>query len=364
MKINGKEYTRREITQRAGNIQQLGGTIHYEFSSGRAKGVSAIEFHTGSGFRFTVIPDRGLDIAFASYKGTNLVYITPNSIVHPAFYEPEGFGWLRTFFGGLSTTCGLTYFGEPGRENGEELGLHGRYSTIPADNVCDLSSWEGDEYILEVRGTVEECVLFGDRLRLSRSISTRIGERSLCIRDRVENYGHKTSPFTILYHVNAGFPLLDRTSELILTSVSVEPYTEVARTGMKDLHRFSDPVHGFEGQDFLHSMACDDDGYALAGLINKELGMGLGLYLRFNTSSLPYLSEWKMLGEGDYVLGIEPVNTKILNRADLRKKGRLPFIEPGEVKEMEVEIGVLEGGKQIDEFKSRVNAIIKKHRDN
>jgi hypothetical protein len=359
MKLNRKEYTKGEITKRIGNIQQLGGTIHYEFSSGRAKGVSVIEFHTGSGFRFTVIPDRGLDIAFASFRGTNLVYITPNGIVNPAFYEPEGYGWLRTFFGGLLTTCGLTYFGHPGRDNDEELGLHGRYSTIPADGVCDLSRWEGDEYILEVKGTVEECVLFGDKIRLTRSISTRIGEKSLLIKDRVENYGYKTSPLTILYHVNAGFPLLDNSSKLVLTSTKVEPYTDVARAGLGELLRFSEPIHGFEGQDFLHSMAGDDDGYALAGLINRELGDGLGLYLRFHTSTLPFLNEWKMLGEGDYVLGIEPVNTKILSRGELRKEGRLPFIEPGEVKEMEVEIGVLDGNTEIEEFTGKVNRIVK-----
>lgn len=357
MNINGKKYTRDDIIKRVGNIHQLGGTVHYEFSYGRAKGVRAIEFNAGSGFIFTVIPDRGLDIAFAGYRGTNLVYITPNGIVNPAFYEPEGNGWLRTFFGGLLTTCGLTYFGHPGRDNGEELGLHGRYSTIPAEGVCDLSRWEGDEYILEVRGTVEECVLFGDKIKLTRSISTRIGGKNFLIKDRVENYGYKTSPFTILYHVNAGFPLLDKSSELILTSTRVEPYTEVARSGLKELLRFSEPVHGFEGQDFLHSMACDKDGYALAGLINRELENGLGLYLKFNTSTLPFLNEWKMLGEVDYVLGIEPVNTKILNRAELRKEGRLPFIEPGEVKEMEVEIGVLDGNSEIDDFTSKVNRI-------
>ena len=63
MKIDGKEYSRKEVERRVGTINQLGGTTQYQFSEGRAKGVSGVEFNTGTGFSFTVMPDRGLDIA-------------------------------------------------------------------------------------------------------------------------------------------------------------------------------------------------------------------------------------------------------------------------------------------------------------
>ena len=123
---------------------------------GRGRGISAIDFDTGGGLRFTVLPDRGMDIAGCSYNGTNLVYLTPNGEVHPAYYEPQGLGWLHTFFGGLLTTCGLTYLGAPGRDGNEDLGLHGRYATTPARQVCDLSGWHGDQYVLEATGVMEE----------------------------------------------------------------------------------------------------------------------------------------------------------------------------------------------------------------
>ncbi|HEB31404.1 MAG TPA: DUF4432 family protein [Spirochaetes bacterium] len=357
MKIDGKEYSRKEIERRIGNINQLGGTLHYQFSEGRAKGVSGVEFNTGTGFSFTVIPDRGLDIAQCTYRGMNLVYHTPNGVVSPKFYEPGGFGWLRTFFAGLLATCGLTYFGPPGRDGDEDLGLHGRYSTIPADKVCDLSRWDGDDYILEITGVVEECVLFGDKLRLTRTISTGIGKKYLRIRDTVQNFGFKTSPFTILYHINAGFPLLDDGSELMLTSIENVPYDEVSTSALEDSARFTPPIPGFGEQNYLHTMAGDEKGFASAALINRNLLDGLGLYIRFHTGNLVYLSEWKMMGEGDYVLGLEPCNTKIDNRASLRKDNRLPVIEPGEIKEMEVEIGVLDGQEEIDKFSHRVKEI-------
>jgi hypothetical protein len=358
MRIGDREYTRDEIEKRIGNLNQLGGTFPHEFSEGPAKGVSAVEFTTGSGLNFTVLPDRGLDIPFCRYRGVNLVYMTPNGVVNPAFYEPEGLGWLRTFFGGLLTTCGLTYFGAPGRDGDEELGLHGRYSTAPARDVRVQSRWEGDEYLFEISGLVEEATLFGDKLRLTRTVSTRIGDKSLRIHDVVHNFGFRSSPFTILYHINPGFPLLDEHCELHLTSTKTEPYDDVSEGGFKEWNRFSSPMPNYSEQNFLHTMKADEDHHALAALINRSLGEGLGLYIRFRVDSLPFLSEWKMMGEGDYVVGLEPCNTKIDNRAWLRENGMLPEIRPGETREMELEIGVLDGLDEIDTFQNRVREVL------
>jgi hypothetical protein len=357
MRIGGREYTRQHVQRRVGNLAQLGGTRHVELAEGRSRGLRAVELDTGSGLRFTVLPDRGLDIADCSYKGLNLVYLTPGAPAHPAFYDPAGFEWLRTFFGGLLTTCGLSYFGNPGRDGEEELGLHGRYSAIPACRVCDLSRWEAEEYLLEIAGTVEEASLFGEKLRLQRRITSRLGSKSLLIRDTVHNYGPARSPFTILYHLNAGFPLLDEGAELVASSAAVEPCDEHSRAHLAEASRVQAPQPEFANQDFLYTMAADEEGYAWAALVNRELAGGLGLYLRFHTAALPYLNQWKMLSEVDYVMGIEPVNTIILNRAQLRRGQRLPWLEAGESRSLEVEIGVLEGAEEIDVFGRRVAAI-------
>ena len=132
MRIGRQVYTREDVLRRVGNQSQLGGTRHYALAQGRAKNVAAIDVDTGAGLHFTILPDRTMDISAATYKGTNLVYRTPNGEVHPSFYEPAGGGWLRTFFGGLVTTCGLTYLGGPGKDGDEDLGAHGRASTTPA----------------------------------------------------------------------------------------------------------------------------------------------------------------------------------------------------------------------------------------
>jgi hypothetical protein len=356
-RIGNREVGRADIERRVGDLRQLGGIRHCELIEGRARGVRAALFDTGSGLSFTVLPDRGLDIADCSYKGIGLVYHAPGGIAHPSFLDPAGNEWLRVFFGGLLTTCGLTYFGEPGRDGAEELGLHGRYTGLPARQVCDLSRWEGDDRVLEMTGTIEESVLFGDKITLTRSISTHLGSRSLRIRDTARNRGSRSSPFTILYHVNAGFPLLDEGSELLIASRAVEPYDKAAARVIADVRSFAAPDSGAVGLDYLHTMATDSGGFARAALVHKGLAGGLGLSLRFAAATLPYLNEWKMLNEVDYVVGIEPVNTKIVNRSVLRAEGRLPMIEPGEAREMDIEISILEGASEIAAFEREIRRL-------
>ena len=355
--VGGRSYGRQELLTLVGNLSQLGGTRHYNLAAGRAKGTAAVDFDTGSGLYFTVLPDRGLDISAATYKGINLVYRTPNGEVHPAFYHPHGSEWLRTFFGGLLTTCGLTYFGAPGYDGDETLGLHGRYSATPAVQVRDISCWCEDDYRLELRGAVEECSLFGDRIRLTRTISADLGGRCLQIHDVAENFGFRNSPLTILYHINCGFPLLDAGSELVLSSIECDPYDEVSRVEQDHFDRFTAPVPGFQEQNFLHRMAVDGEGYAYAAILNRKLLGGLGLYIKFLSASLPYLSEWKMLGEGEYVVGLEPCNVRCANRAVLRQRGILPSLSPGETREMRLEIGILEGIEEIKAFVKRTRGI-------
>lgn len=347
MNLGGQEYGRRDIERRVGNLSQLGRTVHFEHTSGAAKGTRGVAFHTGSGFDFTVVPDRGMDISSCAYRGTNLVYHTPNGVVHPAFYREQGNEWLRTFFAGLLTTCGLTYFGPPGKDGEVELGLHGRYSAIPATTVSDTSGWVDDDYVLEVRGIVEECVLFGPKIRLTRTISANVGARRLRLHDVVENFGFEPSPLTILYHVNAGFPLLDDGAEIRVPHESVEPEDAESQRGMADRCAVTAPVPGFREHNFLYRVAADAHGRGVAAVVNSRLEDGLGLYVSFDATSLPYLNVWKMMGEGEYVVGIEPCNTRLVNRGELRERGELPLLQPGHRQEMRLEMGVLVGGDEL-----------------
>jgi hypothetical protein len=58
--------------------------------------------------------------------------------------------------------------------------------------------------------------------------------------------------------------------------------------------------------------------------------------MEYDTAALPCFTEWKMMGEFEYVLGIEPGNAYPDGRDVMREKGLLKFITPGETKTHEV----------------------------
>src|SRR5262249_49760068 len=157
-RLYGREWTRDELLQRVGDIQQIAGVRIVTLADGSERGVRAAEFRTGTGFQFTVLIDRGLDIAAAEYCGRPLAWRSLTSDAHPMYYEPEGLGWLRTFYGGLLVTCGLTFVGAPEVDRGQPQGLHGRVSHIPATNVWADGTWEGDNYRFWLRGKLREAM--------------------------------------------------------------------------------------------------------------------------------------------------------------------------------------------------------------
>lgn len=358
-RLFGRSYSRQELLQRIGNLSQIGGVEPFELVEGNTRGVRALRFRTGSGFSFTVLPDRGMDISAAEFNGQSLCWHSPTGPVAPAFYEPEGAGWLWGFFGGLLTTCGLTNTGPAGEDGGERYGLHGRASYLPAAEVAWSATWDGDECLLECRGTIREARLFGHNLTLTRRISAWLGESSLHIEDSVRNDGWTTSPLMILYHINAGFPLLDEGSRLIAPSRVVTPRDAEAESGLSVYDTFSAPLPDYKEQVFIHELAAADDGRTGAAVVSETQGEhGLGLYVRFRQDQLPALFEWRQVGQGAYVVGVEPSNSaNILGRAQARQEGSLPTLEPGEERRFQLEIGVLDGAAAISGFEREMTML-------
>lgn len=77
------DLSKREILKYIGDFSQLFGTKEYTLHGGKAEGVRAVDVKNGSGLEFTVLPDRCMDIAWLSYKGNNLSYISKTGIVSP-----------------------------------------------------------------------------------------------------------------------------------------------------------------------------------------------------------------------------------------------------------------------------------------
>lgn len=352
--IFGKKYTREELTRLTGDISQIAGMKEYELLEGKGRGVRALDVWTGTGFFFTVLLDRGMDISEARYCGKSLCWRSSTGDVHPHAFDSRGLGWLRSFFGGLLTTCGLTYCGAPCQDEGEDLGLHGRVSHIPADRVCLDEEWREDGYILSVKGKMRESVIFGENMVLIRRITTRLGESKLWIHDVVENQGFRRSPFMILYHINGGFPAVAEGARLISPTTGVKPRDHEAEIGKEDYHKFTAPIPGFKEKVYYHEMKEDASGLVHCALVNEDFEGGFGFYVTYKKSQLPKFIEWKMMGESDYVVGMEPANCGVEGRDKERQRGTLKFLEPGEKKEFDLEIGVLDGKEAIKKFEKLV----------
>ncbi len=354
-KVFGKEFSKKDFGRLVGSLSQVAGTKFYELLEGKGRGMRAVDFWTGSGFQFTLLLERAMDISQAFYRGKSLCWRSSTEDVHSHFFEPEGSGWLRGFFGGLLTTCGLTYLGSPCEDKGEKLGLHGRISHTPAEKVKINEEWKGEEYILSAEGQMRQSTVFGENLLLKRKIFTRMGESRLWIYDTVENQGCRKSPLMVLYHINIGFPALWGESRLILPTLEIKPRDEEAAKEKEEYYKFTEPVPNFKEKVYYHKMREDASGIVRCALVNDNLEKeGFGIYINYKKEQLPCFIEWKMMGEGDYVVGIEPANCLVEGRAKERERGTLQFIQPGQVKKFELEIGVLSCEKEIEEFEKLI----------
>ena len=352
---------KRACMARIGHMSQLAGVRRSFICEGRARDVEALDFDNGTGLRFTVLPGRCMDISAANYKCVPLCFVAKPGLAQGAEYEPQGMGWLHGFFAGLLTTCGLSNVGDPCDDVDPELGivhhgLHGRISKTGADNVGYASAWNEDgRFVLNATGRMREAVLHSENLTLTRNISTEMGSNTIIIVDAVENECFSALPLTILYHINPGYPILSEHSRIILPTAGVTPGTDAAVRSPNSYNDFHAPVRDKEQFVYVHDMRADGEGMSCAALVNEALE--LGLYVRYDTRNLPVFAQWKCLGEGDYVVGLEPANSMSVSRVKMREMGRLQMIEPGEIKKFRVEIGVLDGLDAIRAFEKTVEGI-------
>lgn len=316
--------------QRVGSLDQIARVDSFIEADGPARGSRRLRVVNGGGLEFDVHPDRGLDIGAASYQGLPLAWLSSTGVTAPGFYDPVGRGWLRTFGGGLVTTCGLDNFGPPADDEVGVAGMHGRVGHIPAR----LTRAEATPDRVVIAGTVRQTAVFAENLAMRREISSEVGSSTLTISDTVTNEGASPSPLMVLYHVNLGWPLLDDGTTLDIPAASVAPRDEDAQAGFESKYVIGAPVAGFREQVYIHEAGAQ----RYARVTNPALG--LELTLRYS-ETLPALFEWKMSATGHYVLGLEPANTPEINgRAVARAHGRLPIIEPGESIAYQVSIEV------------------------
>src|SRR5256885_10153449 len=95
------------------NPAQLGGIESYVLDDGDGRGVRALCVNTGGGLRYRVLVDRGLDIDQAFFNQHSLAFLTHRGVTPPTRALDRGPDWLKSFPGGLLTSCGPTHIGAP-----------------------------------------------------------------------------------------------------------------------------------------------------------------------------------------------------------------------------------------------------------
>lgn len=337
------------------NSTQLGGIETSVLDNGPGRGTRIAWVNTGSGLRFKVVLDRAMDIAEASFNQHNLSWISHVGVTRPESMSHHGIDWLRTFGGGLVTTCGLSHFGPP--EEGERgpRGLHGLISNQPAEVESQLQPdvLQG-KMDMSITGKVKETTLFGPSFELRRTISATIGQPVIRIHDEVVNVANTPQPHMILYHCNFGWPLVDEGTDILWKgtwkSAGRENDDKIFREG-NNFRKCQAPLDAHKGGGeavvFIDPVA-DASGLCVCGLHHSKENIAIAL--RFDKRQLPCLTNWQHWGKGEYVTGLEPGTNPPIGQAKARAENKLIVLQPGEKRTYDLEFEVLNNEINIREF--------------
>ena len=305
-----------------GNPNQIYGVEEYRLCGGKGDGMRFLLVRNGKGLEVQISLDRCGDLSRVTFKGDNLGYFAPCGYVHPSYYDRNGAGFLKSFTAGFITTCGLWAVGSPCNDEGEDLPLHGTISNIP----CEKHMYYEKDGKLYIELTVRDAAIFDRKMLLERQYCVDLNENCVTLTDKVINIGSKSTPFEMLYHCNMGYPLLSEDSIIEIPSESVTPRNAHSESGLSVCLESQKPDADYEEMCFYHKMT----GIATVSITNPKIRKGVSL--TYDTNQLPFFTQWKMMGEYEYVMGLEPGNCHPDGRDVMRKQGVLQFLAPDESK--------------------------------
>lgn len=303
-----------------GHESQLYRVEEHRLVGGRGDGMRLFEVDNGSGLSFTVSADRCADISRLSYQGINMSYFSVCGYTAPTYYDKEGLNFLKSFSCGFLTTCGVQSMGNPSEYEGSSYGLHGTISHIPAEQISYRTTPEGE---IQLDAKINDACIFHQKIVLNRTYKCAYGSNKLIIEDTFTNEGSTKEPFLLLYHMNMGYPLLSETSLVDISSSKVTARNEEAKAGLDAWKKMIPPVANYAEQCFYHTF---DQPKATAKIYNPAISKGLAIH--FDPTLLPVMCQWKMMGEKDYVLGLEPANNYLEGRAAMENQGKMTWLEP------------------------------------
>lgn len=342
IEVYGKKFEFSDLVNHVGDIKSVAGVRPYTLFDGPERGVFAVDVWTGSGLQYTVLPDRGMNICNARYKGFPLEWVSPTGITAPYYYEFPNINWLRSFNGGLVHTCGLDNVGNPCVDEGilhdeKTFGIHGRIGNTPARELSWSAGMENGTYTMCVSGKCRAVSALEENLTLQRKVISELGGKSIIIKDTVTNHGYHKTPVFLLYHCNFGFPLLS--GDTILSFPTKEA---IGRDG-KPVTDFGKIIPPGDIKDETVFYPIIKDESVKITLFNPKLsGSGIGIQMKYKRAELPHLTVWKFFQNRLYALGIEPGTCRVDGRKVEKEKGRAIYLEADQSISISLEIEVIE----------------------
>ncbi len=330
------------LLKHLGNLEQLCGIRESRLLE---PDMRITEVYNAAGLRFTLLPDRCMDIYDLSYRGINLSFQTKNGLRCPEAVSAAEGEFIHQWSGGALVTCGLDNVGAHTEAEGR-CPDHGRITAMRARHYGTFAGWEGEDYLLRAQGEIHQARLNGSHLSIRRTLETGLQERCIRLRDVITNHEAEPEPFMLLYHCNFGYPLLQSGSEVAVTKGNVE----IIADHPCDWQQITGPVDGMAEESFLHTHL----GPKAAGVLYNR-SLGLGVYLRWDTTHLPNMLQWKNLRSHDYVLALEPCNTYVVNREEALKTGKIAVLPAYSSITVELEMGILDGLDEIQCFLNQMN---------
>lgn len=298
---------------------------------GPARGTRAVDVRVWGGVDLRILPDRGFDLGQAWFRGIPLAWVSAVGETAP-LSDPQGMAWNEGFGGGLLTTCGLRNVGMPS----EGHGLHGTFSHLAAADV-DVRRFTGEGVAgVVAQATIDDVGALTHHLRVRRTIRTVAGAGRVDLTDVIANLGRTPEPAPLLYHLNFGYPLWNGDARLTLPPHDTIPRDETSAAALDSWDR--PPPVTVAPERVLEHVIEPEDGWGWARIDNEALG--IAVTLRWRATELPRLHQWVHPAPGIAVLGIEPANCSTGGRAHDRGEGRLPVLEPGEVRETRLVVEV------------------------
>ncbi len=328
------------------NPAQMGGIETSILDNGAGRGTRVAWINTGTGLRYKVVIDRAMDIADAFYNQHSLAWLSHAGFTAPQPFSDRGLDWLRTFGGGLMTTCGLSHVGGPEVDEYGQRGLHGLISNMPAEieSIIQPDPLRG-KMDMSITGRVKQTQVFGPSLELKRTISGTLGKASIKIHDEVVNVANTNTPLMLLYHFNFGWPLVDEGTDIRWDGTwqpRVAGAEKIFREG-NNFRKCPPPLdqHSGSGEEVaIINPTADAAGQCECGLHNAKLGLTVSL--RFKKAQLPWLTNWQHWGKGEYVTGLEPGTNPPIGQTKARQTNQLTFLSPGETKSFDLELEIVE----------------------